>query len=74
MMGSLWVHTRHFKEAFVVEMTSDYVGFVYDRVDDPLGPTSQYGIQRLPWDVFTITHRLKDMSPRVVDHSPRMSM
>jgi hypothetical protein len=42
-----------------------YVGVVYDRVDDPNGPSSQYGIQWLPWEEFWRTHELKEFCGRL---------
>jgi hypothetical protein len=59
MQWSVWVHSRGDKEALVVHPRSGYVGVVYDRVDDPHGPTAQYYVQWLTWEEFWRTHQLK---------------
>ena len=60
MQWSVWVHTCVDKEAVVVHARPGYVGIVYDRVDDPKGPSAQYGVQWLPWEEFWRTHELKE--------------
>jgi hypothetical protein len=65
MQGSVWVQSCGDKEAVVVYARSGYVGVLYDRVDDPEGPSAQYGVQWLPWEEFWRTHALKEFYGRL---------
>jgi hypothetical protein len=62
MQWRVWVQSGGEKEALIVHARSGHVGVVYDRVDDPDGPSAQYGIQWLPWEEFWRTHDLKEWS------------
>jgi hypothetical protein len=55
-LGTVWLHFGRVKEALVVESTATHVGVLYDRVDDPDGPSRQYGVQRFHWTDFYGSH------------------
>ena len=52
---SEWIHITG-KLAVVVDVERDRVSCIYDRVDDPNGPASQYGRQWFSIDQFLIEH------------------
>jgi hypothetical protein len=60
MRWSTWVQSGGDKEALVVHVRPGSVGVIYDRVDDPLGPSTQYYVQWLTWEEFWRTHKLKE--------------